>query len=169
MVANSYILEYVAIGIFTTCSLICVYLMNSYKKSENDKILNDILLYIERINKEINTNHIMYLDKIKNVENTLHLTIINMNNHRIHIDGLYNEIKFIDNDHLGTLSLKVLSGELLQNDLYKQINELKERFITVETTANESLQIIAEPILHFAEIEPRLKEILNSFLQSKSA
>lgn len=146
MVANSYILEYLAIGIFTSCSFVCVYLMNSYKKSKNDKILEDMLLYIEGINKEIHTNHTIYLDRIKNVENTLNETINKTNADRRHIDGLYDEIKILD------------------NDLYKQINLLKERFINVETTANESLQIIAEPILHFAEIEPRLKEILNSFL-----
>lgn len=146
MVANSYILEYLAIGIFTSCSFVCVYLMNSYKKSKNDKILEDMLLYIEGINKEIHTNHTIYLDRIKNVENTLNETINKTNSEQRHIDGLYDEIKILD------------------NDLYKQINLLKERFINVETTANESLQIIAEPILHFAEIEPRLKEILNSFL-----
>jgi hypothetical protein len=120
--------------------------MNSYKKSKNDKILEDMLLYIEGINKEIHTNHTIYLDRIKNVENTLNETINKTNSEQRHIDGLYDEIKILD------------------NDLYKQINLLKERFINVETTANESLQIIAEPILHFAEIEPRLKEILNSFL-----
>jgi len=149
MVANSYILEMVCSIIFTLCSLICVYLMDSYKKSKNDKILEDMLLYIEGINKEIHTNHRMYLDKIKNVENILNETIVKMNTHRRHIDGLYDEIKILD------------------NDIYKQINVLKERFITVENTANDSLQILAEPILHFGEIEPRLKDILNSFLQSK--
>ena len=146
MVANSYILEYLAIGFFTTCSLICVYLMNSYKNSKNDKILEDMILYIEGINKEIHTNHKMYLDKIKNVENILNELIIKTNTHRRHIDGLYDEIKILDNSH------------------YKQINDLKERVTNVETTANYSIQILAEPILHFAEIEPRLKEILNSFL-----
>ena len=77
---------------------------------------------------------------------------------------MYDEIKILDNDLLGTLSLKVLSGELLQNDHYKEINELKERVTNVETTANDSIQILAEPILHFAEIEPRIKDILNSFI-----
>jgi len=164
MVANSYILEMVCSIIFTTCSLICVYLMNSYKNSKNDKILEDMILYIEGINKEIHTNHKMYLDKIKNVENILNELIIKTNTHRRHIDGLYDEIKILDNDLLGTLSLKVLSGELLQNDHYKEINELKERVTNVETTANDSIQILAEPILHFAEIEPRIKDILNSFI-----
>ena len=164
MVANYYILEYLAIGFFTTCSLICVYLMNSYKNSKNDKILEDMILYIEGINKEIHTNHKMYIDKIKNVENILNELIIKTNTHRRHIDGLYDEIKILDNDLLGTLSLKVLSGELLQNDHYKEINELKERVTNVETTANDSIQILAEPILHFAEIEPRIKDILNSFI-----
>jgi hypothetical protein len=141
MVANVYILEYFAIGITTIFSLLCVFLMCTHKKSENDMMLENIIDVIENIKQEVHINHNTYLNKIKELQD-----YYDNNTQRLdtHINGLYDDNK------------------LLEENIYKNIHTFEKDVLALN-------DILAKPILHFANVEPKIKQIVDTYIYKNSA
>ena len=72
MVANTYILEYVTIGIFTTLSLVCGVLMFVTKNQNNNETLQEMLKHIDILQTSVVNNNNIYLNKIKNLQDIIY-------------------------------------------------------------------------------------------------
>jgi hypothetical protein len=140
MVTNNYYLEYIVIAITSSGALICGILYSFKKYRNNEYICNNIEEMLKEI-QNIKFNNDIYLSKITGLQIFLDTINVYTRKHLYDLD--------IDN-----------------NKLITYIKHINDEVKFVQTNMNESFKILAKPILHFAEIEPKIKDIINSKIKS---
>ena len=141
MVANTYILEYVTIGIFTTLSLVCGVLMFVTKNQNNNETLQEMLKHIDILQTSVVNNNNIYLNKIKNLQDIIYTITEN---------------REIDN-------------KFLENKIVRYVEDVEDEIKFVQDNMANSFNILTKPILHFGNVEPKIKQIIDGYIDKNSA